>query len=198
MWCLVGPTRVVVAEYGPHYRGRDRHPSRSATRRPLACGNTGASSTNTKSRCTNSSTRTSRPTAVRAVPGLRRPRCPEPAKPDLPVRPDTIFDVARLTKVIAVWAFIGALCQDRALTLDDGLDTFWPEADGHRVCGHPRRTHPRRRRRRTRPQSVGRLTSVRCGCTDRIVVTGNSSARFCQVIFRVRSRSLARKQHGWP
>jgi len=55
----------------------------------------------------------------------------DPGKPDEPMRPDTIFDVASLTKIIAVWASIGALWEDGTLPLDDPLGTFWPEVTGH-------------------------------------------------------------------
>lgn len=59
----------------------------------------------------------------------------DPAEPDLPMRPDTIFDVASLTKIIAVWASIGALWEDRVLPLDDDLGSFWPEVAGHPLGG---------------------------------------------------------------
>lgn len=59
----------------------------------------------------------------------------DPAEPDLPMRRDTTFDVASLTKVIAVWASIGALWEDGRLALDDELGFFWPEVDGHPLGG---------------------------------------------------------------
>ncbi|MGC0416318.1 serine hydrolase domain-containing protein [Embleya sp. AB8] len=54
----------------------------------------------------------------------------DPAEPDEPMRTDTIFDVASLTKIIAVWASLGALWEDGDLPLDDALGTFWPEVTG--------------------------------------------------------------------
>ncbi|GAA3656838.1 serine hydrolase domain-containing protein [Nonomuraea antimicrobica] len=49
--------------------------------------------------------------------------------------PDTVFDVASLTKILAVWAVIGTLWHDQQLPLDDPLATFWPEAAGYPL-GH--------------------------------------------------------------
>jgi CubicO group peptidase (beta-lactamase class C family) len=43
---------------------------------------------------------------------------------------DTVFDVASLTKVLAVWPSIGALVDAGDLTLDRRLATFWPEVEG--------------------------------------------------------------------
>lgn len=43
------------------------------------------------------------------------------------MRLDTVFDVASLTKILAVWAVIGTLWHDRQLPLDDPLATFWRE-----------------------------------------------------------------------
>ncbi|MEV1176862.1 serine hydrolase domain-containing protein [Nonomuraea sp. NPDC049784] len=47
------------------------------------------------------------------------------------MRLDTIFDVASLTKILAVWAVIGTLWHDQQLPLDDALTTFWPEVAGY-------------------------------------------------------------------
>ncbi|MYV98199.1 serine hydrolase domain-containing protein [Streptomyces sp. SID3343] len=55
----------------------------------------------------------------------------DPAEPDTAMRPDTLFDIASLTKVIAVWATIGALWEDDRLPLDEPLGTLWPEVTGH-------------------------------------------------------------------
>ncbi|GAA3395530.1 serine hydrolase domain-containing protein [Streptomyces roseoviridis] len=49
----------------------------------------------------------------------------------LPTRPDTLFDLASLTKVIAVWPVVGTLVEDGKLLLDAPLGSFWPEAAGH-------------------------------------------------------------------
>ncbi|MFJ3905775.1 serine hydrolase domain-containing protein [Streptomyces sp. NPDC090025] len=48
-----------------------------------------------------------------------------------PATPDTLFDLASLTKVIVVWPVIGALVARGKLTLDAPLGGFWPEAAGH-------------------------------------------------------------------
>ncbi|MFE4058723.1 serine hydrolase domain-containing protein [Streptomyces sp. NPDC059096] len=54
-----------------------------------------------------------------------------PDEPDVSMRPDTVFDAASLTKILAVWASIGALWEDSVLDLDAPLGTFWDEAAGH-------------------------------------------------------------------
>ncbi|WP_369145128.1 serine hydrolase domain-containing protein [Streptomyces sp. R44] len=55
----------------------------------------------------------------------------EPDEPDVRMRPDTVFDAASLTKILAVWASIGALWEDSVLDLDAPLGTFWDEVTGH-------------------------------------------------------------------
>ncbi|WP_329309661.1 serine hydrolase domain-containing protein [Streptomyces sp. NBC_01262] len=55
----------------------------------------------------------------------------DPDEPELPMRTDTVFDIASLTKILAVWSTIGALWEDGKLPLDDALDTLWPETEGH-------------------------------------------------------------------
>lgn len=54
----------------------------------------------------------------------------DPAQPDRPMRLDTIFDVASLTKILAVWASIGALHASIDLPLDTPLEALWREAAG--------------------------------------------------------------------
>ncbi|MHB9861053.1 serine hydrolase domain-containing protein [Streptomyces sp. YIM S03343] len=54
----------------------------------------------------------------------------DPDEPDVPMRTDTVFDAASLTKILAVWSSIGALWEDGALDLDQPLGTFWPEVTG--------------------------------------------------------------------
>lgn len=49
----------------------------------------------------------------------------------VPMRLDTVFDLASLTKIVAVWAVIGSLWEEGALELDEPLGTFWPEVRGH-------------------------------------------------------------------
>ncbi|MFK4544654.1 CubicO group peptidase (beta-lactamase class C family) [Streptomyces tendae] len=55
----------------------------------------------------------------------------DPNEPDVPMRDDTIFDAASLTKILAVWSSIGALCEDGVLDLDQPLGGFWPDVTGH-------------------------------------------------------------------
>jgi CubicO group peptidase (beta-lactamase class C family) len=68
----------------------------------------------------------------------------DPDRPDQPMRPDTVFDVASLTKVLAVWASIGAQVTAGELLLDQRLDSFWPDAAGYpigQVTAHQLLTH---------------------------------------------------------
>ncbi|ANS66764.1 Beta-lactamase class C [Streptomyces lincolnensis] len=55
----------------------------------------------------------------------------DPDEPDTPMRRDTVFDAASLTKVVAVWSSIGALWEEGKLDLDVPLNDFWPEVAGH-------------------------------------------------------------------
>ncbi|MFJ8269597.1 serine hydrolase domain-containing protein [Streptomyces sp. NPDC094154] len=55
----------------------------------------------------------------------------DPDEPDVPMRADTVFDAASLTKILAVWSSIGALWEGGALDLDQPLGTFWLEVTGH-------------------------------------------------------------------
>ncbi|ROR46479.1 serine hydrolase domain-containing protein [Kitasatospora cineracea] len=55
----------------------------------------------------------------------------DPACPDTPMLPDTVFDVASLTKILAVWSTAGTLWEDGLLPLDEPLGAFWPEVTGH-------------------------------------------------------------------
>ncbi|QNE18227.1 beta-lactamase family protein [Kribbella qitaiheensis] len=57
----------------------------------------------------------------------------DPTQPDQPMLPDTVFDVASLTKVLTVWASIGVQATAGELRLPSRLDSFWPEAEGHPV-----------------------------------------------------------------
>ncbi|MDJ0340433.1 serine hydrolase domain-containing protein [Streptomyces sp. H10-C2] len=68
----------------------------------------------------------------------------DPDEPGLPMRRDTVFDVASLTKILAVWASIGALWEDGKLPLDTALGTLWPEVEGRplgQVTAHQLLTH---------------------------------------------------------
>ncbi|MEV4921621.1 serine hydrolase domain-containing protein [Streptomyces roseoverticillatus] len=55
----------------------------------------------------------------------------DPTHPEAVMRPDTVFDVASLTKILAVWSSIGTLWEDGALPLDEPLDGLWTEVTGH-------------------------------------------------------------------
>ncbi|MER7927955.1 serine hydrolase domain-containing protein [Streptomyces sp. NPDC096057] len=55
----------------------------------------------------------------------------DPEQPDVPMRPDTVFDAASLTKILAVWSSIGSLWEEGKLDLDSPLGTFWPAVEGH-------------------------------------------------------------------
>ncbi|MFI6713574.1 serine hydrolase domain-containing protein [Nonomuraea sp. NPDC050478] len=55
----------------------------------------------------------------------------DPAQPDIAMRIDTVFDIASLTKIVAVWAVIGTLWQEQKLPLDEPLAGFWPEVADH-------------------------------------------------------------------
>jgi CubicO group peptidase (beta-lactamase class C family) len=59
----------------------------------------------------------------------------DPARTDEPMGPDTVFDVASLTKILAVWTTIGTLWQDRDLDLDEPLGRFWLDVAGYPL-GH--------------------------------------------------------------
>ncbi|NJP91624.1 beta-lactamase family protein [Nonomuraea sp. FMUSA5-5] len=57
----------------------------------------------------------------------------DPTDPDHPMRPDTVFDIASLTKIIAVWSAIGTLWEERCLNLHDPLAALMPDLDGHQL-----------------------------------------------------------------
>ncbi|WP_086826233.1 serine hydrolase [Streptomyces sp. NRRL B-24572] len=68
----------------------------------------------------------------------------DPTAPDEPMRFDTVFDIASLTKIVAVWAVIGTLVEEGKLQLHTPLGTFWPEVTGHplaQVTTHELLTH---------------------------------------------------------
>jgi CubicO group peptidase (beta-lactamase class C family) len=68
----------------------------------------------------------------------------DPDEPDHPMRLDTVFDIASLTKILAVWSTIGTLVEAGKLQLDAPLGTFWPETEGHllaEVTAHQLLTH---------------------------------------------------------
>lgn len=47
------------------------------------------------------------------------------------MRHDTVFDVASLTKVLAVWSSVGTLVEDGKLQLEAELGDFWLEVGGY-------------------------------------------------------------------
>src|SRR5690606_38105045 len=55
----------------------------------------------------------------------------DPADPRAPMAPDTVFDLASLTKIIVVWSTIGALWESGDIGLEDSLATHLPEVRGH-------------------------------------------------------------------
>ncbi|MFF2576373.1 serine hydrolase domain-containing protein [Streptomyces goshikiensis] len=55
----------------------------------------------------------------------------DPERPDEPMRLDTVFDVASLTKILAVWSTVGTLVEEGKLQLHTPLGTFWDEVAGH-------------------------------------------------------------------
>ncbi|MFF6885440.1 serine hydrolase domain-containing protein [Streptomyces sp. NPDC012421] len=68
----------------------------------------------------------------------------DPTRPDEPMRLDTVFDIASLTKIVAVWAVIGTLVEEGKVQLHTPLGTFWPEVAGHplaQVTTHELLTH---------------------------------------------------------
>lgn len=54
----------------------------------------------------------------------------DPVRRDEPVRRDSLYDLASLTKVIAVWPVVGTLVEAGKLQLHTPLGTFWPEVAG--------------------------------------------------------------------
>jgi len=60
---------------------------------------------------------------------------PDPGVPDVPMRFDTVFDVASLTKILVTWSAIGALWETGRLDIDAPLGAYWPEVTGHPVGG---------------------------------------------------------------
>ncbi|MFJ4868480.1 serine hydrolase domain-containing protein [Streptomyces sp. NPDC088757] len=59
----------------------------------------------------------------------------DPADPGGPARPDTLFDAASLTKVLAVWAVAGTLVDAGKLDPSAPLGSYWPEAAGRPLAG---------------------------------------------------------------
>lgn len=59
----------------------------------------------------------------------------DPAVPGDPMRTDTVFDLASLTKIVAVWSCIGTLWEDGTLNLDRPLAHYLPDLDGYDLGG---------------------------------------------------------------
>lgn len=58
---------------------------------------------------------------------------PDPAEPGQPMTTAVVFDMASLTKILAVWATAGTLWDNHQLGLDDTLAQLIP----HRTAGYP-------------------------------------------------------------
>lgn len=68
----------------------------------------------------------------------------DPDQPDEPMRLDIVFDVASLTKILAVWSTIGTLTEEGKLDLHAPLGTFWDQVAYHalaRATAHHLLTH---------------------------------------------------------
>ncbi|SEF13965.1 serine hydrolase domain-containing protein [Jiangella alba] len=59
----------------------------------------------------------------------------DPAAPDGPMRLDTLFDLASLTKIVAVWSCVGTLWEDGTLNLDRPLADYLPGLAGYDLGG---------------------------------------------------------------
>ncbi|MFC9394653.1 serine hydrolase domain-containing protein [Streptomyces sp. NPDC057027] len=59
----------------------------------------------------------------------------DPERPGEPTLPDTLFDVASLTKILVVWAVTGTLVEAGKLDLAAPLGSYWPEAAGRPLAG---------------------------------------------------------------
>ncbi|MGF1429539.1 serine hydrolase domain-containing protein [Kitasatospora sp. LaBMicrA B282] len=55
----------------------------------------------------------------------------DPGEPAAPMLPGTLFDLASLTKIVAVWTAVGSCRQAGDLPLDEPLGSYWPEVAGH-------------------------------------------------------------------
>ncbi|MFI6447641.1 serine hydrolase domain-containing protein [Kitasatospora sp. NPDC050543] len=71
--------------------------------------------------------------AAGGAEGIRAHGCSGPAgrgSPRPAMAQDTVFDLASLTKIVALWPCVGALWQAGRLPLDDPLGTYWQEVTG--------------------------------------------------------------------
>ncbi len=80
------------------------------------------------------------PVAYQPVPGLREVLAAsalplDPTDPAAPMTTDTVFDMANLTKIMAVWAPVGMLWENGNLALDDPLAALLPDLHGYPL-GH--------------------------------------------------------------
>ncbi|MGW3347887.1 serine hydrolase domain-containing protein [Nonomuraea rubra] len=57
----------------------------------------------------------------------------DPTDPERPMRLDTVFDIASLTKIVAVWSVIGSLWQEDRLKLHDPLASLMPNIKGYQL-----------------------------------------------------------------
>lgn len=58
----------------------------------------------------------------------------DPARPERLMTPETLFDLASLTKIIATWACVGTLWEAGRLTLDQPLADLLPITRGHQLA----------------------------------------------------------------
>ncbi|MEW2129506.1 serine hydrolase domain-containing protein [Streptomyces sp. NPDC005435] len=68
----------------------------------------------------------------------------DPGRPGEPMRVDTPFDLASLTKILAVWSVVGTLVEAGKLDTRAPLGSFWSEVAGHplgSVTAHHLLTH---------------------------------------------------------
>ncbi|MFJ8044118.1 serine hydrolase domain-containing protein [Kitasatospora sp. NPDC096147] len=54
----------------------------------------------------------------------------DPERPGEAMREDTVFDLASLTKILAVWSVVGTLWEEGRIELDRPLGASWPEVAG--------------------------------------------------------------------
>ncbi|MEV4170146.1 serine hydrolase domain-containing protein [Nonomuraea sp. NPDC049709] len=58
----------------------------------------------------------------------------DPNHPDRPMTRDTVFDIASLTKIVAVWSVIGMLWDQERLSLDDPLGALMSDLNGYQLA----------------------------------------------------------------
>lgn len=56
-----------------------------------------------------------------------------PDQPGRPVRPDSLYDLASLTKILSTWSTVGTLWEAGQLDLDRPLGSYWPQTADHQI-----------------------------------------------------------------